>query len=35
MLGRPGRGSSLVPLGDARLGRIGLDELLRRSQAAA
>ncbi|HWI25974.1 MAG TPA: SDR family oxidoreductase [Stellaceae bacterium] len=26
---------SLVPLGDARLGRIGLDEWLRRSQAAA
>jgi uncharacterized protein YbjT (DUF2867 family) len=27
--------SSLVPLGEARLGRIGLDEWLRRSQAAA
>ena len=26
---------SLVPLGDARLGRIGLDEWLRRSQARA
>jgi len=26
---------SLMPLGDARLGRIGLDEWLRRSQAAA
>jgi hypothetical protein len=26
---------SLVPLGDARLGRIGLDEWLRRSPAAA
>src|SRR5262249_37051044 len=26
---------SLVPLGEARLGRIGLDEWLRRSQAAA
>jgi uncharacterized protein YbjT (DUF2867 family) len=26
---------SLVPLGDARLGRIALDEWLRRSQAAA
>ena len=26
---------SLVPLGDARLGRIGFDEWLRRSQAAA
>ena len=26
---------SLVPLGDARLGRIGLDEWLRRSQAKA
>jgi hypothetical protein len=26
---------SLVPLGDARLGRIGLDEWLGRSQAAA
>jgi uncharacterized protein YbjT (DUF2867 family) len=26
---------SLVPLGDARLGRIGLDEWLRRSRAAA
>ena len=26
---------SLVPLGDARLGRIGLDEWLRRSKAAA
>ena len=26
---------SLVPLGKARLGRIGLDEWLRRSQAAA
>jgi hypothetical protein len=26
---------SLVPLSDARLGRIGLDEWLRRSQAAA
>ena len=26
---------SLVPLGDARLGRIGLDEWLRRSQAVA
>ena len=28
-------GRSLVPLGDARLGRIGLDEWLRRSQARA
>ena len=28
-------GRSLVPLGEARLGRIGLDEWLRRSQAAA
>ena len=27
--------NSLVPLGEARLGRIGLDEWLRRSQAAA
>jgi hypothetical protein len=26
---------SLVPLGEARLGRIGLDEWLRRSRAAA
>ena len=26
---------SLVPLGEARLGRIGLDEWVRRSQAAA
>ena len=26
---------SLVPLGDARLGRIGLDEWIRRSRAAA
>jgi hypothetical protein len=26
---------SLVPLGEARLGRIGFDEWLRRSQAAA
>jgi hypothetical protein len=26
---------SLVPFGDARLGRIGFDEWLRRSQAAA
>ena len=26
---------SLVPLGEARLGRIGLDEWLRRSQAKA
>ena len=26
---------SLVPLGDARLGRIGFDEWLRRSQVAA
>jgi hypothetical protein len=26
---------SLVPLGEARLGRIGLDEWLRRSQARA
>ena len=35
MLGPAGSGSSLVPLGDARLGRIGLDEWLRRSQAVA
>src|SRR5215208_6202665 len=28
-------GRSLVPLGEARLGRIGLDEWLRRSQAGA
>jgi hypothetical protein len=27
--------SSLVPLGEARLGRIGFDEWLRRSQASA
>src|SRR5262249_46035373 len=32
--GRGGR-RSLVPLGEARLGRIGFDEWLRRSQAAA
>ena len=30
-----GRALSLVPLGEARLGRIGLDEWLRRSQAEA
>src|SRR4030081_4080772 len=33
--GGRGDGHSLVPLGEARLGRIGFDEWLRRSQAAA
>jgi uncharacterized protein YbjT (DUF2867 family) len=33
--GGPVQERSLVPLGDARLGQIGLDEWLRRSQAAA
>ena len=33
--GGPVEELSLVPLGEARLGRIGLDEWLRRSQAKA
>jgi hypothetical protein len=35
ILRRPGEEHTLVPLGEARLGRIGLDVWLRRSHAGA